>query len=70
VVPQTSLLAGPGERRKLGPVSLGLSGMVSVMAQNKHTQARSLSEQEFILFYQSFVYIGLRKEVGIFGEVR
>ena len=51
-------------------VSPGLSGMVSVMAQNKHTQARSLSEQEFILFYQSFVYIGLRKEVGIFGEVR
>ena len=31
---------------------------------------RSLSKQELVLLYQSFVYIGLRKEVGIFGEVR
>ena len=44
--------------------------MVSVVAQNKHTQAGSLSKQELILLYQSFVYIGLRKEVGIFGKER
>ena len=41
-----------------------------VAAQNKHTRARSLSKQELTLLYQSFVYIGLRKVVGTFGELR
>lgn len=41
-----------------------------VRAQNKHTRARSLSKQELILLYQTFVHIGLWKEVGIFGEAR
>ena len=67
------LLAGRSrqeERTWFSRVTPRLSRMVSVVAQNKHTQAGSLSEQELVLLYQSFVYIGLRKEVGIFGEGR
>jgi hypothetical protein len=44
--------------------------MVSVMAQNNTPRAWSLSKQELVLLYQSFVYTGLRKEVEIFDEVR
>lgn len=60
----SSLPADPGKRREV---------LVQSLSGSEHDgecQGGVLSKQELILLYQSFIYTGLRKEVGTFGEVR
>ena len=67
------LSAGKVQARGQNPVQPSLSGTEldgECTAQKKPTQAGSLSKQELVLLYQTCVYIGMRKEVWIFGEVR